>query len=104
MLSLAYLRRVLAGLRTQHLQQAVGELGRLQNGVHQHQASARIFMLGHVQQSPAHGRIIAEAFCALDQPQVERVFLRANVRQQLSVETLRIIYQISRMYFEKIRQ
>src|SRR6266700_1367972 len=70
-LSLTHLRRALRlRLRTQHVQQLLRQFRRFQDRVHQHQTTARILMLGQVQQRAADRGIAAETLRPLDQPQV----------------------------------
>src|SRR5205814_6075909 len=76
----------------------------LQNCTQQHQASARVLMLCDLEQRTANRWIAAEALRAIDKPQVELVFQRADIRHQLGVVTIGIVYQIARMHLEELRE
>src|SRR5258708_31846816 len=91
-LSPTHLRRIFLLLRTQHVQQLFRQFRRFQNCIHQHQTATRILVLGQVQQSSADRRIAAETLRSLDQPQIQGIFQRAHVREQLRMEALGIIY------------
>ena len=86
------------------MQQLFRQFRRFQNRFHQHQAAARILVLGQVEQRAAHRRIAPETLRALNQPEIERIFRGAHVRHQFVVEAFRIVHQISGMNVEEFCQ
>jgi hypothetical protein len=86
------------------LQQPLGEAGILEDRAEQDQAAAGIFVLRQIEQRLANLRVCAETFRAIDQPQVELVFKRAQVLDQLVLNSLRVVHEVTRMHFEKTGQ
>src|SRR5260370_40322040 len=72
------LPRAVSHMWTQHVQQSFRQFRRFQDRVHQHQAAARILMLGQAQQRAAYLGIVAEPLRTLHQPQVQIVFHSAH--------------------------
>jgi hypothetical protein len=61
-------------------------------------------VLRELEQRVTDFRIAAETLGSADEPQVQVVFGHAEIRQQLRVVALGIIYEISRMDLEELRQ
>src|SRR6185369_8712239 len=91
-------------LRSQHLQQALDELRRIEDRGEERQYAPRVGMFGELYQGFTDLGIMREPFGAADEPEVQIVFQRADVRGQLGVKSLRIVDQVARMDAEELRQ
>ena len=58
----------------------------------------------HRQQCVVQFRVLAETLRAAHQPQVELVFERAHVGDQLVLKAFGIVHQVARMHFKESRQ
>jgi hypothetical protein len=91
-------------VRTQRLQQPVGQSRRVENRAHQQKRAARIFFACGLDQHIADFRVIRKTFRTLQQPYIELAFGRAQIRSQFRVVAVRVIHQKAGMHLEKLRQ
>ena len=88
----------------QRLQQAVGQSRRVENRAQQQQTCGACLFRGGLDQHIADFRVVRELLRALQQPDVELAFGRAQVGGQFGVVALRIIHQKAGMHLEELRQ
>lgn len=86
------------------LKEAIHEERRLEDRLQQKEAAARILMAGQRTERLAQLRVAIEAIRASNQPEVELVFVRLEVGEQLSMVALRVLNQVPRMYLEELRK
>src|SRR4029078_8539087 len=88
----------------ENLKQPFRQTWIFKNRAEQDQTHARILVSGNRHQCLSQFGISSKAFRAADEPEVELVFVRADIGDALGRETLRIVDKIAGMHFEKARQ
>ena len=91
-------------MRLQYLQEPIRESRRIENLCKQDEAFSGVFVARHFQHRVTQFRIAAERLRAVDQPEIQALLLRAQIRHQFGVEAFRVVDEISGMHFEEVGQ
>ena len=88
----------------QDLKQSIRESRRLQNRRQQDETLSGIFMARHLQAGRRTVPDRSGSFGAIDQPEIQALFLSPQIGHQFGVETFRVVDQISGMHLEETGQ
>jgi hypothetical protein len=86
------------------MEETVKKQGRLDDGLDQKKAAACVAVIRQGKQCLAERGISAETLRPSNQPQIELVLRRPQVREKLRVVAFWIVDQITRMHLEELRQ
>src|SRR4029077_11889289 len=85
----------------EHLKQALGQAGIVENGTEQDQAHARIFVPRDANQSLMQIEVAVKALGAVDEPEIHLIFHCADIGDELSRVAFGIVNEVARMHLEK---
>ena len=88
----------------QDFHEALGEAGVFENLAQQNQAQARIVVARDGEQRVVEFAIAAETLRAGHEPEIEFVFERAEIGDELVLVALGIVDQVARVHFEEFRE
>ena len=86
------------------LEEAVDECGRFEDGLEEQEAAARVLVVGEGEERLAEVGVAAEALGAGDEPEVELVFVGAEVGDELGVVALGVVDEVAGVDFEELRE
>ena len=89
------------GFGSQNLEEAVEERGRLDDGLDEEKATARVGVVGYGEQRLAESGIATEALGATDEPEVDLVLDGAEVGKELGVVAFGVVDEVAGVDFEE---
>jgi hypothetical protein len=92
------------GFGTQDVEEAVEKCGRLNDGLNEEEAAARVGVIGQGKEGLAECGVATEALCAADEPEVELVLDAAEVGEELGVVALGVVDEVAGVDLEELRE
>jgi hypothetical protein len=88
-------------LGLEDLKEAVGERWRIEHGLEEQEAAARVLVMSECEESLAEAGVAAEALSASDEPEIEFVLGGAKVGEEFGVIALGVIDEVAGVNLEK---